>query len=145
MIEIVYDSLIRCNINPNNDLLQTFKITSSEFVIKSKYLENKTVEFFERIFPKKNMFTNIYYWQDGIRHETDLLIKYDDKIFIIESKSGNLPDYALQTGKTALKQRLKELMDKSAEQAIAAKNYIIVQKNAKFWDMNKQNILLEMK
>ena len=83
-------------------------------------------------------------WQDGIRHETDLLIKYDDKIFIIESKSGNLPDYALQTGKTALKQRLKELMDKSAEQAIAAKNYIIVQKNAKFWDMNKQNILLEI-
>ena len=112
--------------------------------LKSKYLENKTVEFFERIFPKKNMFTNIYYWQDGIRHETDLLIKYDDKIFIIESKSGNLPDYALQTGKTALKQRLKELMDKSAEQAIAAKNYIIVQKNAKFWDMNKQNILLEI-
>ena len=112
--------------------------------LKSKYLENKTVEFFERIFPKKTMFTNIYYWQDGVKHETDLLIKYDNKIFIIESKSGNLPNYALQTGKTALKQRLKELMDKSAEQAITAKNYIIGQKNAKFWDVNKQNVLLEI-
>ena len=112
--------------------------------LKSKYLENKTVEFFERIFPKKTMFTNIYYWQDGVKHETDLLIKYDNKIFIIESKSGNLPNYALQTGKTALKRRLKELMNKSAEQAITAKNYIIGQKNAKFWDVNKQNVLLEI-
>ena len=112
--------------------------------LKSKYLENKTVEFFERTFPKKTMFTNIYYWQDGVKHETDLLIKYDNKIFIIESKSGNLPDYALQTGKTALKQRLKELMDKSAEQTITAKNYIIGQKNVKFWDANKQNVLLEI-
>ena len=41
---------------------------------KSKFLEDKTCEFFSRIFPQKCVHRNLFYQMNGKRYETDLLI-----------------------------------------------------------------------
>lgn len=112
--------------------------------LKSDYLENKSLEFFSRIFPKKCLFQNLYYWMDGKRFEVDLLCIYDNKIFIIESKSGNLTSYARREGREQLRKRLSDLIKKAQMQATCTKSYMKSQPQAQFWDKTRDNLLLEI-
>jgi len=56
--------------------------------IKSKYTEDKIYEYFSRLFPKQSIFKNLRYYYQEQKFEVDVLILYDNKIFIIESKAG---------------------------------------------------------
>jgi len=91
---------------------------------KSKYLEDKTYEYFSRIFPKKYLYRNLFYRFENKRPETDLLLIYDDKIFVIESKSNHLPLSAKRGGMTSLEHSLKKIIKKAYDQAANVCKYI---------------------
>ena len=112
--------------------------------LKSGYLENKSFEFFSRVFPKKCLVRNAYYWIGHDRMEIDLLAIYDNKIFIIESKSGNLPLSAKQEGQEQLQIRLTDLVKKALQQAASARDYIKSQPKVKLWNRAKDQVLLEI-
>lgn len=112
--------------------------------LKSNYLENKTYDFFSRVFPEKYLFQNACYWIGRNRMEIDLLIVYDNKIFIIESKSGNLPLSAKQEGQERFQIRLKDLIKKALLQATGARDYIKSQSKVTFWNKSKDKILVEI-
>ena len=118
----------------------------NEFIFhKSKYLEDKVYEFFLRVFPQGSIFQNAYYWIGKKRKEVDLIVVFDNKIFLVESKSGNLPLHAKSEGKETLRDRLKDLLEKAYSQGIDAKNYITSQSEVTFWkDPAKKNILLKI-
>lgn len=113
--------------------------------LKSKYVENKVYEFISRIFPSKCIYQNAYYWIGGIRYEVDLLVIYDNKIFIMESKSGSLPLSAKREGNEMLKTRLEDLVKKALSQCVGTKNYIKSQPKSTFWaDKEKNELLIEI-
>ena len=117
----------------------------NQFVeLKSCYLENKTIEYFSRVFPKKHLFKNLYYWVGRDRMEIDLLAMYDNKIFIVESKAGNLPLPAKQDGREQLRTRLVDLVEKALQQATRSRNYINTHPKAQFWNKSKDTLLLEI-
>ena len=112
--------------------------------LKSEYLERKSFEFFSRVFPEKCVFKNLCYWVGRERMEIDLLVLYDNKIFIVESKSGNIPPPAKQEGRKRLQMRLAEIIKKAQQQATSSMNYIESQSKAEFWDHAKKTKLLEI-
>ncbi|MCA9828197.1 MAG: hypothetical protein KC444_07400 [Nitrosopumilus sp.] len=91
---------------------------------KSKYLENKTYEFFSRVFPQKYLYQNLFYKFEDKRSETDLVLIYDEKIFIIESKSNHVPLSAKRGGITSLEHSLKKIIKKAYDQAVNVRMYI---------------------
>ncbi|MCY4490816.1 MAG: hypothetical protein OXC46_05050 [Thaumarchaeota archaeon] len=54
---------------------------------KSKYLEELTFEYISRVFPEKQLYRNLFYTVGQTRHEVDLLVLYDNKILVVDSKS----------------------------------------------------------
>ena len=112
--------------------------------LKSAYLENKAAEYFSRIFPEKHLFKNLYYWIGHDRMEIDLLVMYDNKIFVVESKSGNLPLSAKRDGREQLRTRLTDLIEKALSQATRSRNYIQTHSKARFWNESKDKMLLEI-
>ena len=119
--------------------------TWNRFVnLKSDYLEDKSFEFFSRVFPKKCIFKNLYYWIGRERMEIDLLVVYDNKILIIESKSGNLPSSAKREGHNQLQIRLTDLIKKAMLQATRGRNYIKSRSKVQFWNESKDTVLLDI-
>ena len=112
--------------------------------LKSDYLEDKSFEFFSRVFPKKHVFKNLYYWIGRERMEIDLLVVYDDKVLIVESKSGNIPLSAKREGCERLQARLTDLVRKALLQATRGRDYIKSQPKAQFWNESKDTVLLEI-
>ena len=112
--------------------------------LRSEYLENKSHEFFARIFPEKCLFQNAFYWIGKNRKEIDLLVVYDNKIFIVESKSGDLPLSAKKEGAKKFQIRLMDLVKKALLQATDARDYIKSQPKVQFWNKSKDKILTEI-
>ena len=90
---------------------------------KSGYLEKKTYEYFARVFPK-NLYRNLYYKINRERFETDLLVIFDNKILIVESKSNHLPIAARRGGMSSLETGLEKIVKTAYLQAERVKNYI---------------------
>lgn len=117
----------------------------NQFVeLKSDFLETKSHEFFSRVFPEKCLFPNACYWIGRDRMEVDLLIVYDNKIIIVESKSGKLPLSAKRDGQEKLQTRLIDLIQKALLQATGAKDYIKSQPVVQFWNKSKNKVLVEI-
>lgn len=109
--------------------------------LKSKYVENMLFKVFSRIFPQNCIFRNIYYYIDKKPIEVDMLIKYDNKIFIIEAKSSHIPVHVKIDGKQKLEKRLQDIIYKEHNQCIRTRDYIKSNPNATFWsDRKKKNI-----
>lgn len=102
--------------------------------IKSSYVEKKAYEFFARIFPEKNMYRNLKYKFDGENHEyeVDLLILFDNKLLIVESKSKNLTKKAIKGNIQRLKTDLKKIVEDAYEQGKRAVEYIKSSEEAVF-------------
>lgn len=109
--------------------------------LRGKYLEDKTYEFFSRIFPQDRLFRNLFYFHNGKRIELDLLILYDNKIFIVESKSGNLSKAAQRGGRKSLEKDFKKIMEDAYEQASEVKNYIEASNEVVFYDEKNQPVV----
>jgi hypothetical protein len=124
---------------------QTHSTIWNQFIeLKSNFLETKSIEFFSRVFPEKCLFPNACYWIGRDRMEVDLLIVYDNKIIIIESKSGKLPLSAKRDGQEKLQKRLIDLIQKALLQATGARDYIKSQPLVQFWNKSKDKILVEI-
>jgi len=108
---------------------------------KSIYLENKSYEFFSRIFPKENLYRNLHFDFNGQNFETDLLLLYDNKIFVIESKSSHLPLSAKRGGIISLENGLKAIVKKAYTQGSNVRDYIKSQQTVKFQDEQKNTVL----
>lgn len=109
---------------------------------KSNYLENATLEIFKKIFPKAQVYKELYYCSmDGKRCELDGLFKYDNCIILIEAKSGIFSRSAQNGGQKRLQKVIYENIEKAAYQAGRAKEYIIQTSKPVFENKYKKVIL----
>ena len=108
--------------------------------LKSEYAES--FNFINRIFPKNCIFRNAHFYHNGISLEADLIVKYDNKIIIFESKSGRLPIYAKSDGRKKLTNRLENLVKKGVEQCVTVKEYIESNSTAIFWSDRSRKVPL---
>ena len=98
--------------------------------------ENKVLEYFSRIFPEKNIYKNLKYTFDGKDCELDILVFYDNKLFIIEVKSGSLTEPAQRGAIKRLKRDLKNLIEEAYFQGKRAIDYIQKERDAIFFEKN---------
>ena len=117
------------------DILEEWIQGSSHDYYKNKFqkqratvLENKSIEYFKEIFPDAKVYQSLFYnyIENGQnkRAETDGIMLFDNNLFIIEAKAGNLPESAQRGSIKSLKQYLKKLIEDAYEQGIRTKNYI---------------------
>lgn len=100
--------------------------------LKSTYLENAVFKIFNKIFPNC-VYKNIRYKFQGRDGESDLLVIYGNRVLIVESKSNNIPTYAMQLGNEELEKRLDDIVRKGYEQATKTKKYIQSNSQVTFW------------
>ncbi|ONN27472.1 hypothetical protein XJ44_03955 [Thermosipho affectus] len=124
----------------NNEKTNQTKVWQQYKRIKSLYVEEKVYEFFSRIFPKKNMYRNLKYEKD---YEVDLLILFDNKILIVESKSGILTKKALKGNEQRLKTDLKKLTEEAFRQGKRVIEYIKSSKSATFIRKSGKKLQIE--
>lgn len=95
---------------------------------RAEYLENKTLEYLKNILPGVEVFGKLFYYveEDGERKrvETDGLILYDENLFIIEAKAGELSTSARRGGLERMKRDVAELIDNAYKQALRTKRFI---------------------
>ncbi len=98
--------------------------------------ENKVLEYFSRIFPENNIYKNLKYTFDGKDCELDILVFYDNKLFIIEVKSGSLTEPAQRGAIKRLKSDLGKLIEEAYFQGKRAIDYIQKERDAIFFEKN---------
>lgn len=83
---------------------------------KAQYAENMIYEHFSQLFPKKDIHRNLKYTYQGEECEVDLLVSYDNKIFIVESKAGSFTEPAKRGAIKRLKADLRKLIEEAYQQ-----------------------------
>lgn len=120
------------------------KIWSRYLKRKKQFTEKKVSSCFSRIFPEKDVYSNLFYdYQDPSPDETDHIIPFYDNILIAEDKSGKYTTPARRGGKERIKHHLKELVEDSYVQGLRCRDYIKSTKNASFKN-DKQKIVLTL-
>lgn len=130
------DSILEFLIEENSKTWQKYNKA------KSDYLEDKAYEFFARVFSEQNLYRNLYFRFNQQRFECDLLLLYDNKIFIIESKSSHLPLSAKRGGMDSLRDSLKAIVRKAYRQGTNVRDYIKSAPNVNFEDENGNVVLI---
>ncbi|MDN5868128.1 MAG: hypothetical protein L0H55_12125, partial [Candidatus Nitrosocosmicus sp.] len=129
-----------------NELSNNTRTGKKYTKIKSNYLEEKTGEFLERIFPPGSVFSNLYYFDKNTEQsfETDVLIKYGNVIVILEAKTGELSDAALRGAPKSLTKDLAKMLGKSYSQGKRVQDFITAEEPARFYNNDKTKLLLEI-
>lgn len=91
---------------------------------KAYFVEDKAEEYFLRIFPKSSVFKNVIYNFNENIEEADLLIPYDNKLIIVQAKSGSLNDAARRGAEKSFKNAIKKLVEDSYHQGVKVRDYI---------------------
>ncbi len=122
---------------------QRFPDVWSKFcALQSKYVESSVYRILSKIFPNQ-IFRNAHFLYKNKEYETDLLIIHDNKILVVESKSGGFPASAMHGSIRSLKKRLSALVQKPVLQAANARDYIMSRNKAVFWeDKSRTNALI---
>jgi len=110
------------------DLIQDPKIEPEYSERRGKYLENKSMELFSKIFGKDNIFINVFYGPKKEKKEGDNLVIFDNKLFIIECKSKKLTLPAKQGNFEKIEDDFKKGIQSAFDQALRFKKFI--QKNS---------------
>jgi len=110
--------------------------------VKSKFTEDKTCEFLSRIIPNDLINRNLSYSYMGKEREADVLFKYDNKIFIVEIKSGRFSQAAQRGALKRLQSDLKKLIEEAYEQSKVAENYIKSTEKAIFKNKKNEEIII---
>lgn len=84
---------------------------------RTTFLENKIRDLFQSAFPDAQVIQSVGWTLSGKNYETDLLVKIDSHLVIVEAKSGKIPWAALRGGIATAKTRIKELIADPAEQS----------------------------
>ncbi|GAB4015020.1 hypothetical protein GCM10028808_39190 [Spirosoma migulaei] len=91
---------------------------------KAYFVEDKAEEYFLRIFPKASVHKNVIYNFNGNIEEIDLLIPYDNKLIIVQAKSGSLNYAARRGAEKSFKNAIKKLVEDSYYQGVRVRDYI---------------------
>lgn len=134
-LPIIFDNLLEEEKRKQSRIWQRYEI------IKSKYLEKKTLDCFTSIFPQDRVFKKLFFEYDGKKFEVDLLVSYDNKIFIGESKSGLLTEPAKRGGIKRLKKDLRKLIEDAFLQGKNTMEYIKSKNDASFFNEKGDELL----
>jgi hypothetical protein len=124
-----------------NITLQLIPVNKRSKIYNSKkgvYLEDKSLEYFQKLLPTAKIYKNLKYNQDD---EVDGIVIYDNNIFIVEAKSNKFTLDAKKGSLSRIKKNTSDIIDKAYQQAIRAKKYILSNSTIEFRD-NKKNIVL---
>ena len=95
---------------------------------RADYLEEMALKYFAKLLPNANIYNKVYYKMDvdGKKEsfETDGIILYDKKLFILEMKAGRLSLPARRGGIKRIKRDVGELINSAYSQALRTKKYI---------------------
>jgi len=111
---------------------QVDNISTKYFEKKSEYLETKIQDYLSRIFKGNIIHKNCEFQTEN--GEVDILIEFDNKILIVEAKSGNINPVSKRGGIKSLIKDLEDLIEEANEQGRKAREYIKSSEAAKFVD-----------
>lgn len=80
-------------------------------------MEERIFELFTEKFPDAEIISNFKWRHDCTPYETDLLVRFDTQLFIVEAKSGKISAPALRGAIKSTERHLKELILEPAIQA----------------------------
>ena len=100
---------------------------------RAKHLEEKTHRLVSGVFPKDCVFKNVYYYYKSKWMELDILVIYDNKVLIMESKSGDIASQAVRDGRRDMIGRIDGIMKKALKQCKTAREYILSSGEAVFY------------
>jgi len=130
-LHIIIESLI-LNLIPENKRSKQYANK------KGDYLEDKSIELFQKLLPNSKVYKNLKYNKDD---EVDGIVIYQDRIFIIEAKSNKFSSGAKKGSIGSIRSDTKKIIEKAYQQAIRAKEYILSKDMVEFKNNKKEVIL----
>jgi len=101
--------------------------------IKHDFILNKGLEYFKQILPSAEILPpNLYYGLGKDEAETDGMIIWDRVLIIIEAKGISISDKAKRGYELKMKDHIRNIIEKSYEQAKRTYNFILENENAEF-------------
>lgn len=96
--------------------------------VRGRIIEDLAIQYFRVLFPSAQFFQNLYYRAiengETRRFETDGLVILDDRLFILEMKSGPFSTAAMRGAEQALKADLDHLIAEPYQQALRTLRFI---------------------
>lgn len=112
---------------------------------RGEFLERRTADLFRALLPGAIVLRNLYYehreGESSQRFETDAIVVWDRFLFIVESKAGALDIPARRGALQGLKESLKEIVGRGAEQALRTRSFIESADEVSFEDSNREIVL----
>jgi len=130
-LQLIIENLI-LNLIPENKRSKQYANKKGEF------LEDKSIEFFQKLLPKSKTYKNLKYNKDD---EVDGIIIYDNRVFIIEAKSNKFSLGAKKGSIGSIKSDTKKIIEKAYQQSIRAKEYILSKDSVEFKNHKKEVVL----
>ncbi len=127
------------------------KLNSESQEIRAKYtsnIENVVMEYFKNILCSGQSYAKNYYIYNNKILENDILIVYDNNIFIVEVKAGSFTPELASDDLDSHKESLKNLIKKANEQQNSLEKCLIENKKINIYDSNnkkKRNEKAEIK
>ncbi len=84
--------------------------------VRSSYAERETAAHLRKALKTDQVWTNLWYWLDGVRYEADVVACVDDLCVVVEVKSGHMSDRAWRGRKTEVRRDLEALLGRSSTQ-----------------------------
>lgn len=91
---------------------------------KAEYLEEAVARAFLEGFDGCNASRNVKWKEEGVQYETDLVVKIDSLLFIVEAKSGTISDPALRGAPSRARRHIEKLLIQPAIQSFRFANRI---------------------
>jgi hypothetical protein len=105
-IRPVVEAAIKCDKN----VFHTYETA------RSAYVEQQAAAHFHKALKTDQVWTNVWYWLDGVRYEVDVIAVVDDVCTVAEVKSGDMSEKAWRGRKAELRRDLQALLGKSSAQ-----------------------------
>lgn len=120
------------------NIIPASKHQKKYYAPKGEYLEDKSLDLFQKILPNCEVHKNLKY---GDGYEVDGVVLYDNTIFIVEAKSNKFTLGARKGDISRIKRNTKDIIEKAYQQAIRAKKYILSNQLTEFKGKNKKVVL----
>jgi hypothetical protein len=98
---------------------------------RSNYLEEKIARLFREALPGATILKTHKWKLNGVEYETDLIVKYDSQLYIVEAKSGSITEIALRGAIGRVKKHLEQIIYHPAIQAKRLEDLIHIAKSKK--------------
>ncbi len=133
-LDTIIENIILSLIVPNKQSKQYYKK-------KGDYLEDISVELFQKILPSSEAYLNLKY---NVDDEVDGIVIYDNNIFIIEAKSNKFAISAKKGNTDKIKRNTSDIIEKAYQQAKRAKEYIESNEVSEFRDKRTKKVILKI-